>query len=700
MQCADSFPILMSWAFAIDADMACFCPAVALHAPTWYYSVGNHGLKTGKVLYLNQVSREGYTQMKKLNIGIVAHVDAGKTTLTENILHLGGAIPRVGRVDKGDTQTDSMEIERKRGISVRAAVASFFHNQVKFNLIDTPGHVDFVAEVERSLMVLDGVVLVISAVEGLQSHTKLLMDIIMGLGIPTVIFINKIDRLGANPDKVASLANTYLHERLIITERIDSDGGIVLLSDREFVEYNSEALYNVDDALMEKFVNNETNETISLNPENFYYHTRRGRLYPVFFGSALHGVGVDKMLSKLPLFLPLSHADCGEALSALVFKIENTARDRHVYVRLYRGKLKVREMVRYREREEKIVRLGRLEGSKIIAADSVEAGDVGVLYSKDMRVGDVLGEDFKDMRKVNLGRPTINVEVQPVCSSQRRQLYEALVQLTDEDPMLELSSGKGLNLHIFGEIQMEILRELLAERYGITSCFSQARTIYMECPTAATEIIAPLNRNGTPFRAGVGFRIEPLPQGSGLFYETKVSFGELEKTFQTAVEEAVFETCKRGTYGWEITDTKVTFIYADYDSVTSTPSAFRDLTPPILMEAFSVAEMGLLEPVLAYELHTPTLFSGTAIYDLRRMNATIDETLQNKDDIVITGLIPSDSCKGYGAKVASYTQGLGIFTTKYHSYQKTDITPEKINTEEINLATNKSLYLLHKFGAR
>ena len=592
----------------------------------------------------------------KINIGIVAHVDAGKTTLTENILYLGGVIKSIGRVDKGDTQTDSMDVERRRGISVRAAATSFVHNGVKFNLIDTPGHVDFVAEVERALFVLDGVILVASAKEGLQSQTRVLMDTIRACGIPCVVFINKIDRSGAEPQRVFTEANEYM-------------GGWLINADE------------MDEELM----------TLA----------KAGQVYPVLYGSALKGVGVEELLEALPKFLPQAPENVDDALSAVVFKVDNNGRERLVFVRLFAGRLEIRKTVEFGGNTEKITRLARLENGKIVPCDVVEAGDIAVLYIKDLKIGDVLGENWHRLRNVRLARPTLSVEVLPKQPEQARGLYEALVVLADEDPLLDLSSGKNaLSIDIFGEVQMEILQELLRERFGIDAEFSEATTIYMEAPTAAASAVAPFS-NGTPWAAGVGIRVEPLPRGSGLQYATEVSFGDLGKTFQNAVEEAVLGTCKNGVFGWEVTDAKVVFDFSDYDSVMSAPSDFRNLTPIVLLEALGQAEMALLEPFLDFELRVPENSISKALYDLGKMEAQIEQTTASEAGFVrILGMVAAHNCKDYGAKIGGYTSGQGLWLTKFRGYDNTSFAQEKVNTEEINVAANKALYVLHKSGAK
>ena len=636
--------------------------------------------------------------MKKLNIGVIAHVDAGKTTLTENILWLNKVIAEKGRVDQGNTQTDSMDIERRRGISVKAAATSFDRNEVKYNLIDTPGHVDFVAEVERSLQVLDGVVLVISAKEGIQSQTRILMDTIMAQKIPAVIFINKIDRLGAEPEKIAAEANEYMGGRLVSVGQIRENGDTCLLEDELLIAGNYEALYSLDDSLMESYVNNKI-IPFSYFHERLTHYTKQGQLYPVYFGSALHGIGVELLLDGLPVYLPLAESDNKCPISGVVFKIDNSTREKLAFVRLYKGSLEIRSMLKYQGKEEKITRLSGISNGRLISRPMIEAGDIGILYFKDLRVGDIIGEIDSGLRKFSLGRPTIMSEVMPDNAEHKRALYEALAELADEDPILNLSAEHGLFVQMFGEIQMEILRELLMERYNIAVTFAEAMTIYAETPVSPSIVRAPIYKNDTNFPAGIGFRVEPLPRGSGLRYVREVSFGNLEKPFQNAVEAAVYDTCKNGLYGWEVTDCRIVFDHSGYCSVTSTPAAFRDLAPLVLMEAFMSSGMALLEPVLKFELRVPEEAASKALFDCERMRASVEQLTNMPEFLHIVGIIPAQTCKNYSVQVSSYTGGRGIFITKFHGYQNTAFDQSKVNEKGINLAANRGIYLMHKLGA-
>jgi len=634
--------------------------------------------------------------MKKLNIGVIAHVDAGKTTLTENILFHGGVIKETGRVDKGSTTTDNMAVERRRGISVRAAATTFVVGDITYNLIDTPGHVDFVAEVERSLVVLDGVVMVVSAVEGLQSQTRVLMDTIRAFGIPAIVFINKIDRVGADALGVIADVNKYLGEHCVITQSIDS-GSISFLSNNELMDKNSDLLFDLDEELMDRFVQNQEID-YALFSAKLHRYTREGQIYPVFFGSALYGIGCKELFDALPIYLPTREYRTDDSLSAFVFKVDTTAAERHSYVRIFTGSISLRDIINCKGKEEKITRLARLDGSKVVSCQTLEAGDIGIMYLKSLKAGDIVGETPPIAHKISLARPTMVIEAKPAKTEQRRALYEALVQLADEDPLLGLSSGKKVSLRLLGEVQKEVITEILSERFGIDVEFSEAQTVYMETPATEASSVYPIYKI-VHYAAGAGFTVKPLPRGSGFKYIAKVSLGELTKTFQNAVEEAVYETCKHGIYGWEITDCEVIFDYSDYDSVNGTPSAYRDIVPLVLIEAFANAGMNLIEPYLDFELRIPTDAVSRALYELSRMNVNIEDTSPAGEFVCIAGDIPADKCKNYGASVGAYTEGRGVWLTRFKGYRDTIFEDEKINHDEINPATNRAVYVMQKLGA-
>ena len=338
--------------------------------------------------------------MKKIiNIGIVAHVDAGKTTITENLLYYSGAIKSVGRVDLGNTQTDSMELERKRGITIKSSTISFNWNNVKVNIIDTPGHVDFISEVERSLNSLDGAILVISGVEGIQSQTRILFDTLKELNIPTIIFVNKLDRIGANFNKVFEEIKKNMSNKVVRLQEVYDVGSKAVYIKKLFDTciINDDAinvLSDLDEAFLERYIGGIEPDKEEIQ-EKLSLYAREGSLYPVFCGAAAIGLGIEDLLDGICSYFPFASNDCESDLSGVVFKIERTSKnEKKVYVRLFGGKISVRDKIQVPNKEiaEKVKKINRLENGGVVEAQRIEAGDIGILYGlTSFQVGDIIG---------------------------------------------------------------------------------------------------------------------------------------------------------------------------------------------------------------------------------------------------------------------------------------------------------------------
>ncbi len=632
------------------------------------------------------------------NIGIYAHVDAGKTTITEHLLYNTGVIRAVGRVDSGNTQTDSMELERKRGISIQSAPVSFMLNNTKVNLIDTPGHSDFVAEVERSMNVLDGAILVISAREGVQSHTSLLFDALARMKIPTILFINKIDRIGVSISAVLKDIDTNLTKKALPIQRADIDLNQNCIVDKIF-EYEKDAvlefLADYDDTILSNLVNGADTSKNYLN-SRIIELAKHSEIYPILFGSALHSIGVEELITGIELLLPHSKTRESEVASGIVFKIKrNKNNERKIYVRLYEGRLNVRDYLN----GEKITRIERLFDGKEKPDSNIESGDIGIIYGADnLKVGDCFG-DVQDKLQANLGTPTVKVEISPANQNDRLALLNALTIISEEDPFLgyEISEiEKSIFLSIFGEIQMEIIQYRLQSEYGIEVLFKDAITIYKETPIGVGRAVMRKYAKGNPFYATVGLKVEPAPVGTGIEYVSKVPTGHLPQGFQNGIVDGINYAVTQGLQGWELNDIKITLIEGNYCSVNSTPADFRNLTPMVLLEAVDQAKTKLQWPLFAFKLKVPSYAIGKALSDLARMKAGFDSPVLSDNSYNIEGRIPADLCRKYDLEVRSYTEGKGIFITQFYRYEaapaEIEATREKTKVDPLN----KNMYILFK----
>ena len=632
------------------------------------------------------------------NIGIFAHVDAGKTTLTEQLLYHTGAIRHLGRVDHGNTQTDSLDLERERGISIISMPTSYNYQGQKVNIIDTPGHVDFVAEVERSMLVLDGAILVISAREGVQSHTKLLFKALKRLAVPTLIFINKIDRLGVDIDEVLTAIRFHLSPDIWPLQAVTNEGSrqavvedLSLLPEDELIEM----LSRVDEMLLLDYLEEAEISSHRLH-QTLKVAIADRTIYPILFGSALNGIGITEMLKQinqlLPQFTPL---DTDET-SGIVFKVRrrNIKTMRECMIKLTAGQVELRGFIG----ADKITNLSHWQEGQVTVTKTLKAGDIGIVTGLNLPVGATFGQGIPQ-QGFSLGKPTLKVKVEADSPSQRQALLEALSLMMDNDPYLSYQLNEfneDIYISLFGYVQLEIVQEQLKRDYGLEIQLSDPMTIYMETPQKMTEASVSMHEDGLPFSAGVGFRVEPLPQGSGIQYESEITTGYLKQRFQNGVEDGVYAYLDQGLHGWELTDMKITFISYQFNSVTSTPRDYRDLSPLILFEALKKAGTKLLWPISEYQLSTPTTYMGRAMSDLQRMKATMDDPTIEGDTCVIKGLIPIDLCPNYELTVHQYTGGLGHFESKVIGYEPAPAEMYKKRPRFKLDPANRGEYLLAK----
>ncbi len=639
------------------------------------------------------------TEQPIKNIGILAHVDAGKTTLTEQLLYYSGAIRQVGRVDHGTTQTDGLELERERGISIISMPTSYNYKGQKINIVDTPGHVDFVAEVERSMLVLDAAILVISAREGVQSHTRLLFNALKRMEVPTLIFINKIDRMGVDLEKVIAEIRLHLTPDLCIMQTVSDEGSreaqvskLTLRPTDELIE----RLWSVDETLMLDYL-----EDAEISSERLHCALQlavaQRLVYPVLFGSALNGIGLPEILDSINDLLPQFEPLATEEPSGIVFKVsrKNLKTMRECMIKLTAGHVRLRGFIG----EDRITNLSRWNHGTIEVAHELHAGDIGIVGGlHHLKVGDTFGQGTHHTG-FSLGKPTLKVQIQADRPTQRRELLEALALLTERDPYLsyELSEfNDDIYINLFGYVQMEIMQETIRRDFGIDIHFNDPMTIYMETPKQTAEAHIAMYEDSLPFSAGVGFRVEPLPPGSGIRYVSEVNTGVLKQMFQNGVKEGVMGCITQGLHGWELTDIKITLISFEFNSVSSTPKDYRDLSPLVLFEALKQAGTRLLWPVSEYSLTTPTTMMGRAISDMQRMKATVNEPVIEGERCIFTGTVPVDLCHNYELAVHEYTSGLGHFESKVIGYED---APEEIYKERPRFKVdpaNRGEYLLGK----
>ncbi|MFJ1761834.1 GTP-binding protein [Amycolatopsis sp. NPDC088138] len=588
--------------------------------------------------------------MKTLNIGILAHVDAGKTSLTERLLFEAGAIGHLGSVDGGDTQTDSLDLERRRGITIRSAVVSFVTGDTRITLIDTPGHSDFIAEVERALRVLDGAVLVVSAVEGVQAQTRVLMRTLRRLGIPALIFVNKIDRTGAR-DLLGDV-RAKLAPRAFALSAASSDELAELLADG-------------DDAFLESYVEGRVDATACR--AELARQVARAAVHPVLSGSAITGAGVADLVTAMAELLPATERTGDGPLSATVFKIDRgRAGEKIAYARLHSGSLAVRQRILFYRGETELT--GRVSAVEVAGGEVALAGDVArVRGLRDVRIGDRLGSPG-GARDGVFAPPSLESVVRPVRPEQAAALFTALTRLSEEDPLIDVRRrGHDVSVRLYGEVQKEVLRSMLAEGAGIDVEFEPTRTLYVEKPVGRGEAVEEMDpEQRLYFFATVGLRVEP---GSGVTFGLSVELGSLPLAFHKAIEETVHRTLEQGLHGWEVLDCAVTLTHTAFFSPISAAGDFRKMTPLVLMAALREAGTRVHEPVHRFELEVPANAVSAVLLKLAELRAIPGEPVLGPASCTLHGTIPAGHVDEFTQALPALTQGEGVFLSEFDDYR-------------------------------
>jgi ribosomal protection tetracycline resistance protein len=625
---------------------------------------------------------------RTLNLGILAHVDAGKTTLTERLLYAAGVIDEIGSVDDGSTQTDTLALERQRGITIKSAVVSFAIDDVTVNLIDTPGHPDFIAEVERVLGVLDGAVLVISAVEGVQSQTPLLMRALQRLRVPTLLFVNKTDRRGADCERVVQEISRRLTSAMVPMASAGSPA---------FRERLAEVLAEGDEAILNAYVEDEGIPYDRLRDE-LVAQTKDVLVHPVFFGSAITGAGVDALMSGIAELLPADEGGADAPASGTVFKIERgPAGERIAYVRMFSGALRVRDRLPVGENERKVTALGVFENGSTVQSDSMVARQIGKVWGLgEVRVGDAVGEPHAQPEH-HFAPPTLETAIVPQNPAEKGALHVALTQLAEQDPLIDLRQDdirQEQFLSLYGEVQKEVIQETLAADYGIAVEFRETTTICVERLVGTGEAVELIGKRPNPFRATVGLRVEPADAGAGVTFGLEVELGSLPLSFFRAVEDTVRETLRQGLCGWQVLDCAVTMTHSGYWSASSTAGDFRLLTPLVVMSALKEAGTVVCEPIHRFRIDAPMDTVGHVLSALARLDAVPDQQAIRGSSCVIEGDIAAARVHELRLELPALTRGEGVLESDFGRYEPVTGTAPTRSRSDWN-PLNREEYMLH-----
>lgn len=674
---------------------------------------------------------EDFPLEKYRNIGIIAHIDAGKTTTTERILYYTGKTYRLGNVDDGTTVTDWMAQERERGITIVSAAVTAEWKGYRVNLIDTPGHIDFTAEVQRSLRVLDGGVVVFDAVQGVEPQSETVWRQADRYQVPRICFANKMDRMGASYGRtIESIQRRLGANTLAMQIPIGEEAafcGVINLLEEEAVYFDDEGgkeprveaipaeyrekaarkraalvekIAELDDALIEKFLEGETISLAELKAA-----LRKGVLNanvtPVFCGTSLRNKGVQPLLDAVVDYLPspldvppvkatllrddslvLRSPDPTQPLSALVFKIvTDPYMGRLAYIRVYSGKVKQGEAVynSSKGKKERIGRLLRMYADRREDIAELEAGDIGaILGLKFSFTGDTLSDSSAPvvLESISFPEPVISVAIEPKTKADQEKMSDSLIKLAEEDPTFKIRQDENTGQTVIsgmGELHLDVLVDRLLREFRVQANVGKPRVAYRE---AVTKPVMNVNYKYTKQTGGHGqyghvvINLEPLENGSGIVFDNQIRGGTIPKEYIPAIEKGINEAAESGPLaGFPMTDFKVSLTDGSFHEVDSSEMAFRMAAIFAFREASEKAGPVLLEPIMKVEITVPEEYTGDVI---GQVNARVGNVLGMESQFgnaqMIHAEIPLSEMFGYATELRSATQGRGVFTMEFKHY--------------------------------
>ena len=621
-----------------------------------------------------------------VNIAILAHVDAGKTSLTERLLFGAGAIKKAGHVDKGTAATDFLDVERDRGISVESAQVSIQYNDIQINIIDTPGHVDFMSEVERSLMAVDAVVLIVSAADGVQAQTRVLWHMLDQLHIPRLILINKIDREAVDLEAVIDDINNELSVLCLPVQQVKKqDDSFVITNFLEALNHENhpqgeaflEQLIEFDDDLMERYLAEETIETKAYK-EVYRKNMKDVKLYPILFSVAKTGFGVEELLKEIAFLYDSPKTINEERFSAVVYRILHHPQfGKLSYIRLFSGELRKKDLL-YNQRLKQDEKVNMIKAVFSDKFEDVEVAGQGEIVSvsglSSAMVGDVLGEVKVDTSFSFNTVPILTVQVKPVSDQDYMKLSDALGQMSAEDPLLQFrwfKQEKEFHISVNGWIQIEILKQILKDRFLLETEFLAPSIIYKETPSSSgygyEEYTMP-----KPCWAVVKFKIEAGAPGSGVVYESQVGVNDILLKYQKEVERTIPLALEQGIKGWEVSDIKITLVGGEDHNIHSRAGDFVVATPMGIMNGLRDIGTDILEPVMSFEIHGPDDILGQITSDIHQMRGEFEQPELSEGRMILRGKLPAATSMEYPVKLASRTAGRASIQMLFHSYQKVD----------------------------
>ncbi len=681
------------------------------------------------------------------NIGIIAHIDAGKTTVTERILYYTGKTYKIGEVHEGTAVMDWMEQERQRGITITAAATTCYWKEHRINIIDTPGHVDFTAEVERSLRVLDGGVVVFDAVAGVEAQSETVWRQADRYGVPRICFINKMDRVGANLKRCLSMIETRLRTKPLLIQlpigKEETFNGIIDIIEQKAWHYDGkidstakeieipqqeqptcdryrkiliEKLAEEDDAIMETYLEGGDVSTAEIKAA-LRRVTLANKAIPVLCGSALKNKGVRLLLNAVTDYLPspldmppvtatsvksgekvIRNASDTEPFAALAFKVvADPFVGRLVYLRVYSGRVKAGAQI-YNSTRGKRERIGRLMLMHANRYEEVSEADTGAIIAtmglKDTFTGDTLSEATQQivLESIRFPEPVLSVAIEPKTREDRDKMGEALQKLTEEDPTFKVSYNEETGQTIIsgmGELHVEVIISRLLGEYKVMAKVGNPRVAYKETiSTAAKAEGRFVKQSGGRGQYGhVNIGLEPLKRGGGFIFIDKIKGGVLPRNFIQATEAGIREAVETGgIVGYPVTDVQVTLYDGSYHEVDSSELAFKMAGSIAFKKGVNNGQPVILEPVMRLEVVTPAQFMGDVIGDLSSRRGYIESIDTSGDTSTVICLVPLAETFGYTTDLRSLTQGRATNSMEFHQYRQ---LPENLAEELRDKASGK-----------
>lgn len=695
-----------------------------------------------------QVTKNRVVPMDKVrNIGIIAHIDGGKTTTTERLLFYTGKIHKIGSVDEGTTTTDSMVQERERGITIQSACITTFFKNYRINIIDTPGHVDFTAEVERSLRVLDGAIMIFDGNAGVQAQSETVWRQADKYQVPRLAFVNKMDKVGASFQGTLDSITQKLHAPIVpvvlpIGEEHDFMGVIDLMEmkmiiydkDEEGMEFTTkdvtpeyldaatkaratmvEKIAGEDETLMEKFLNDQEITTAELKAA-LRKATIARKLFPVYCGAAWRNKGIHPILDAIidylpsPLDLPPTvgydvvtneeitrKPENGEAFSGLLFKVQS---DPHVgtlsYVRVYSGTVKTGQEV-YNTTKQKSERIGRLLLMHADKREGIEEGFAGEIIAciglKESTTGDTLCDKAHpiSLMPIQFSDPVISLSIEPETADDQEKMGAALNRLATEDPTFRVTYNQETGQTIIagmGELYLEIIVDRLKREFGVNVKTGAPQVAYRETISDNADGEGKyIHQSGGHGQYGhCKIKVEPKERGEGIEFINAIKGGVIPSNFIPAIEKGIRETLTKGIIaGYPCTDLKISVYDGSYHEVDSSEAAFKLAGAYAIKDAFVRAKPLILEPIMKFEVATPSEFLGTVIGDLSSRRGQIGGTTDAFGFTTINASVPLEAVRGYATVIRSLTQGRGSFYMEPSHY---DPVPRDIQ-EKLTIKTTE-----------